>query len=57
MGGMELAVESAERLLSGDPGSVTAQDFHRNDQRVLHEVVINHPVTNDGGSVVGTRGE
>lgn len=54
---VELAVEGAEGLFSGDPGPVASQDLHRHDQRILHEVVVNHSVTHDRRSVVRARGE
>ena len=54
---MKLTVESAEGLSAGDSGSVAAQDFDWDDEGILHEVVVNHPVTNDGRTVVRTRGE
>ena len=54
---MELAVESAEGLLAGDSGSVAAENFDWDDERVLHEVVVNHAVTYDGRPVVRAGGE
>ena len=54
---MELTVESAETLLAGDTRTVATENLDGDDERILHQVVVNHSVTDDGRTVVGTRRE